>query len=228
MVRVPAGRVVERLRHGEIRGGLDRGGIPPVFGPEDLDGQRGGVGECRQRGSYARLGQYRRIDPVGEFPQLLQDVLGFPDGPGESHLGWGIPLLAYAGACEPDVVGQRQETLLGAVVQVSLQPAAFTVSGLDDPGTGGAEFLQLGEQFRLQPLVLQAEPDSGPDLAFHPGNGPGVRDGSDGALVSHQARHRAAGHSGGFRDRPAAGVDVTLCTGEPVGDPEPRIAQRHR
>jgi hypothetical protein len=141
MVRVPAGRVVESLRHGEIRGGLDRGGIPPVFGPADLDGQRGSVGECRQRGSNTRLGQYLRIDPVGEFPQLLQDVLGFPDGPGESHLGWGIALLACAGACEPDVVGQRQETLLGAVVQVSLQPAAFTVSGLDDAGTGGAEFL---------------------------------------------------------------------------------------
>ena len=69
---------------------------------------------------------------------------------------------------------------------------------------------------------------AGPIWRFDAGHRPGVRDGSDGAPVPGQARHRAAGPSGGFGDRPAAGVDVALRAGEPVGDLEARVAQRLR
>ena len=228
MVRAAAGGVADGLGHGEVGGGLDRGRVPPVLGPEDLDRQRRGVGEGGQRGAYPGLGQHRGIDPVGEVPQFLQNVSRLAGRPGQGRLGRGVTVRLRGGAGEPDVVGQGQQPLLGAVVQVPLQPAAFGIGGLHDAGPGGAKLLELGEQLGLQPFVLQAEPDGRPDLALDPGHRPGVRDGGDGALVPGQAGHCAAAGCGGFGDQPAAGVDVALPAGEPVGDLQPRIVQRRR
>jgi hypothetical protein len=45
------GRVVDGLRHGEVRRRLDRGRVVSVVRAADLDGQRGGVGRRRQRGA---------------------------------------------------------------------------------------------------------------------------------------------------------------------------------
>jgi hypothetical protein len=141
---------------------------------ENLDGQRGGVGQRRQRGRYAGLGQHRGIDPVGEFPQLLQRASRLLDRFGERDLGRGVTVVPGAGAGEPDVVGQSQQALLGAIVEVSFEPAAFGIGGFDDAGPGRAKLFEPGKQFRLQALVLDAEPDRGPELAFEFGKGTGA------------------------------------------------------
>ena len=47
------------------------------------------------------------------------------------------------GLREPQGEGKRREPLLGAVVEVALQPASRRVGGVDDPRPGGAELLLL-------------------------------------------------------------------------------------
>ena len=65
----------------------------------------------------------------------------------------GVELVAG----QPQVHRQRHQPLLGAVVEVALDPAALGVAGLDDPRAGGAQLLDLGLQLGVQLLVLGAE-----------------------------------------------------------------------
>jgi hypothetical protein len=65
---------------------------------------------------------------------------------------------------QPDVVGEGQESLLRAVVQVSFGPASFGVAGLDDPRPRGPDFAELEEYLRLETLIFQAESDRGAEF----------------------------------------------------------------
>jgi hypothetical protein len=68
---------------------------------------------------------------VGEPAQL---------GEGVADLGLGVLQrggVVLGGTCEPGEPqreGEGDQTLLGAVVEVALQPPAFGVAPLDDPG----------------------------------------------------------------------------------------------
>ena len=44
-----------------------------------------------------------------------------------------VTVGSRGGTREPELVGERQESLLGAVVEVALEPAPLGVAGLDDP-----------------------------------------------------------------------------------------------
>src|SRR5215212_9815330 len=70
--------------------------------------------------------------------------------------------------CEPDVVGQGDQLLLRAVVEITLEPPPSGVAGLDQPGTGGAELLELTQGRRSQTLVVEAEPDRWTKLSAVP------------------------------------------------------------
>jgi len=129
------------------------------------------------------------------------------------------------GAGEPDVVGQGQQALLAAVVEIPLQPAAFGIGGFHDLGAGGAQFFELGEQLGLQPLVVQAEPDGRPDPGSIPGTAPECETAAMVRPFVLRCVTRTAGGGGGFGDCLAAGVDVMLLTGSQVGDLECRVAQ---
>ena len=59
---------------------------------------------------------------------------------------------------EPQVVGERQQPLLRAVVEVALEPAPLGVAGLDDARPRGAQLVELGERLGPQRLVLDGEP----------------------------------------------------------------------
>jgi hypothetical protein len=50
-----------------------------------------------------------------------------PDG--EQRLGVAVALSVRLSAGEPEVVGEGQQALLDAIVQVALQSAAFAVAG---------------------------------------------------------------------------------------------------
>ena len=52
---------------------------------------------------------------------------------------------------------QRDQPLLGAVVQVALEPAALVVGRLHDPRARGAQLLDLRPQLGVEPLVLERE-----------------------------------------------------------------------
>ncbi len=89
----------------------------------------------------------------------------------ELLLGAAEQLLGRVGVLAQLALGQahgqreRDEPLLGAVVQVALEPAALGGPGLDDPGARGAQLLDPGAQLGLQALVLDREARGGRDRA---------------------------------------------------------------
>ena len=68
------------------------------------------------------------------------------------------------GAGETEREGEADEALLGAVVEISFEPAPLGVAGLDDARARGAQRRELSPSFRLQPLVLERETGGGSDL----------------------------------------------------------------
>ena len=70
---------------------------------------------------------------------------------------------------QPDVVGEGQEPLLRAVVQVSFEPASFGVAGLDYPRPRRPDFAELKKYLRLKALIFQAEADRGAELSLELG-----------------------------------------------------------
>ena len=104
------------------------------------------------RGRTARPGGCRapaRAAPRARSVQLLL-------GAGHQSLG------ACRGPCAiwfcaiRSVSDERDEPLLGAVVQVALQPPALGSAGLDDPRARGAQLLDARAQLGLQALVLRS------------------------------------------------------------------------
>ena len=70
-----------------------------------------------------------------------------------------LPLVVIRGgrAGETEVVREREQSLLGAVVKVALEPAARGVSGLHDAGARGLECMELGHRLGAQCLVLDGQ-----------------------------------------------------------------------
>ena len=142
---------------------------------------------------------------MGELLKLVQSGLRLTGRLGEQRPGGRVAVGLGTGAGEPQVVGEGQQALLGAVVQVALQPAAFAVAGLDDADPGGAQLVELRERLGLQPLVLQRQPDGGAELTLQVGEGCGVGDDRDPAAVADQRGDRAPGAAtGSATGRPVA------------------------
>ena len=126
---------------------------------------------------------------------------------------------------------EGDEPLLGAVVQVALEPAALRRAGLDEPGARRPQLLDARAQLRLQALVLDREAGRGGDGAHELGvvaQRAVVHDRAhERARRARPASRRAAGSSSlGQRDRVAAGVDPALLVLEPVDDLQRAVAQR--
>ena len=125
---------------------------------------------------------------------------------------------------EPD----RDEPLLGAVVEIALDPAALVVAGGDYPRTRGLDLGQLASQLDAQSRDLDRKPTSLDDPAEHGGIffarsiveqgrewlGQRVRPGS---VARRSVREVADG-------RPAR-IDVELAFRQEEEEPESRIRQ---
>ena len=174
-----ARRVLDRLGDGHVGRRLDRGKLTLRCQLAELHRQRRLVGERLERGRESRLAEDRRIDAVGELAQLVEGGRGLVAGrvqhPGELLVTVG----GRAGTREAQVVRQREQPLLGAVVEVALEPAPLGVARLDDPRARHAQIVELGQHLGLQPFVLEREPDGGADLALELGDRRGVRDERD-------------------------------------------------
>ena len=72
--------------------------------------------------------------------------------------------VAELGAQQPQREREHHQPLLGAVVQVALEPAALGVAGLDGARARGAQLLELRARLRLQPLVVERQPGGRADL----------------------------------------------------------------
>ena len=58
---------------------------------------------------------------------------------------------------QPEPQRERDEPLLGAVVEVALESPARRVAGIDDARTRGAKLLELRAQLGVEPFVLERE-----------------------------------------------------------------------
>ena len=79
----------------------------------------------------------------------------------------------------PEVQPDRDQPLLGAVVEVAGQAAALLVGDGDDPGPGGVQLLQPAAQLDLERRDLQCQPPGVDDVGDQPGVGVPVADEGD-------------------------------------------------
>ena len=139
-----------------------------------------------------------------------------------------LGVLLEPGAQQAQVERERDELLLGAVVQVALDLAAGVVGRLDDPAPRVAQLLEPGPQVGLQALVVDRQRGS---------RGRGVHELGRGVElgVVHDRRHpralaldrRPGASRAGARQVHAmpAVVHEHLAVGEPVGDVQRAVAE---
>ena len=136
--------VGQRLGDHVVGGDLDRLGQPPRHLHVEADGDGGAAGQRPERRAQPALGEDRRVDAAGDLAQLLQHVV---------HLGDRAlqPLGQLAGSGRrrrlrlPQLQGEGDQPLLGAVVQIALDAPARLVGGGHDPRPGGGQRgLRLG------------------------------------------------------------------------------------
>ena len=99
------------------------------------------------------------MQSVGQLPEVLDRRLDLRLR--LVHLG-----VVFSGRGPQQAQAQQQadEALLGAVVEVALEPAPLAVSRLDDAHPRVGESAQLGQSLGAQPLVLEAQPGCRDDL----------------------------------------------------------------
>ena len=118
------GHVGQRLRDDEIGRRLDGGGSRSSGIRQDLPGA-GRVRPVLERAPEPAVGQDRRVDAARELAELRErrwSSLARARGPGRRR-----PDRRRAGAAPAEPQRQRDQPLLGAVVQVALQPPALAI-----------------------------------------------------------------------------------------------------
>ena len=138
-------------------------------------------------------------------------------------------LRRQLGLQQPQRHRDRDQPLLGAVVQVALDPAALGVGGVDQPRARRLELDQPGPQLGLQALVLQRQARRGAHRAHELGvvlEHRIVHQRGDRLAVAFDERRAAAAVVLGQPDRGAVAVDVAALGREPEGQLERGVAQR--
>ena len=96
-----------------------------------LHGDRGARGDRRQGFGQTAADEQRGVDTVGESADLGDRGLQQPGGLDEQRL----ISVVFGATGKLDEHRQRDEVLLGAVMQVTFEAAPFLVGGGDQPGT---------------------------------------------------------------------------------------------
>ena len=145
----------------EVRRGLDRLG-QPLGCDGQLDRDRRAPREGGDRGGEAFVGEDRRVDAARERAELLERAADLGVRLAEELVDRGVSSSDPA-AGELEREPDPEQPLLGAVVEVALEPPPLGVSGLDDAGARGAHLGELGAELRLQPRVLEGQARRGAD-----------------------------------------------------------------
>ena len=66
------------------------------------------------------------------------------------------------GLGELQLVGQGEQSLLGAVVEVAFELATCVVGRLDDSGPRRSQISELGQRFGAEPFVVDGQRDAAP------------------------------------------------------------------
>ena len=197
-------------------------------GVVELDRDGRAVRERRERRTQTRLGQDGRVDAVGQFPELTETGLHVGQRVLQQEPGLVVRFGRGVRVRQSDVIGQGQEPLLRAIVEIPLEQASFRVAGLDYPRPGRADLAELEQHLRLEPLVFQAEPDGWPELPLELGKRRGVADHRAPRVLLDQHGDQAPGRGDRLGDRTALRIHIALDGGEPVGDTQLRITERPR
>jgi hypothetical protein len=150
--------VLDGFQAAEVDRRLDLRRVAAEWGGVNGDGQRGPAGHRGQRGRQPALHEDRGIDAVREAPQLIRRL---PDVGAE--LGQDLPDLVIVAVGQ--LAGQTQldreggEPLLGAIVEVALDPAPLAVGGSHDPRPRSLELGRLTAQLLHRGRQRGAEPD---------------------------------------------------------------------
>jgi hypothetical protein len=131
-------RVGQRLGRHVVRRDLDRLGAPRVHRDVKVDRYRRPAGERPQRRAKTALGQDRRVDPARELLQLRHRV-GQSRRDARQLSSQVIPVGGNIGLRGARRQSERDQPLLGTVVQVALDPAAGLVRRGDDPPARGGQ-----------------------------------------------------------------------------------------
>src|SRR5689334_4521790 len=148
--------VLQRLQDAEVGSGF---GVPPVAADPvrlDQDRKRGPAGLRPHGCSQPLFGQQRRVDPAGQGAQVIQcRVQAVPELAGElPDLGGVVRGVVQHGELDHE----RDELLLGAVVQVPFDPLPFLVLGPDQPPSRRPQVVDGGLQLGGQADVAQHQP----------------------------------------------------------------------
>ena len=148
------GDVGERLRGDEVDRQLD--GLGQALGrlARHGRGDRRPARERAQRGGEAVL-EHGGVDAARELAQLCHRLRELVARGRDELLRRRV--VAEAVAEQPELQRDRDEPLLGTVVQVALQPPPLGVAGGDDPLARGLQLGELHMGLRMQVLVLDRD-----------------------------------------------------------------------
>ena len=92
------------------------------------------------------------------FPgELLHSSSACSSSPRGLELAGSLGVTVQPRTKQPEPQRERDEPLLGAVVEVALESPARRVAGIDDARTRGAKLLELRAQLGVEPFVLERE-----------------------------------------------------------------------
>ena len=220
--------VGQRLGGDEVRGQLDR--LGEAAGR--LVGDRGVDGRAR-REPLQRRGQpvleHRRVEPARELAQLghrQRELVAR-----RRHELLRRRVVVDAALQQAQLERDRDEPLLGAVVEVALEPAALGVARRHDPLARRPQLHDARAQLGLEALALDRDVRG---RAHHLQQLRLVRqrrvvdERGDVLAVVVDERHRPPRARLGQRHRRPVGVDVGVEARQPVGEHERRVAERLR
>ncbi|HEY7926837.1 MAG TPA: hypothetical protein VIG86_05370 [Candidatus Dormibacteraeota bacterium] len=124
-----------------------------------IDGDRDGCPTRLRldRGRQTLVGEERRVDATRQVTQSIERFISVPLELGQDRPG-PVGVLQRLHLRQPKLDLERDEVLLGTIVQVALDPAPFTILRRDQPLPRRTEVLEPRRQVRAEPHVLEHQP----------------------------------------------------------------------
>jgi len=150
----------QRLARDEVRRGFHlwrKACIEYLERDRERTSTRERVERCRE----ALLGEDRRVHAPRELTELVNGRLELVDRGREQAVDLGIGVFAGPALGNAELEGQRNQPLLGAVMQIALDPAPLVVRRRDDTPARLLHLLKLRPHLRLEAGILEREPGGG-------------------------------------------------------------------
>ena len=208
------GDVRQRLGDNEVGGGLDAGGRSA----RPRRSSSTGTG-ARARAPRAPAPSPRSVSTAGWMPRASSRssaVACSSSSEASSSSDAASAVTPELRPREPEVEGERDQTLLGAVVEVALDAPSLGVARLDDAGARRAKLLDAGAELGVEPLVLHPERGGRrdrPDEIFRIVQTTAVHDRPDPPPVVGHLGPPARAFTGRELHPGACGVDIALGLG---------------